>query len=433
MAAMISKAMAERIKSDPVYFVTLCSPLKPYDYQEVFLRDNDDRFIVKKGRQVGASQMVAWKATWYAFTNDETTVLIVSPSQRQSGIIFRKIKNFIKNSRYLRGSVERETWTEIELTNGSQIVSLPSGDEGDTIRGYTAELLIADEAAFMKDAVFNAIEDSTIRGGKRVYISTPYGVNNRFHKMWKNPDWTKQHIPSTMCPDISPKEIERKKREKSYIEFQQEVMGEFVETSSLFFDPETLKDALVHKNVAQMAQKVDTHQKILACDPARHGNDLGVIIEAYKVGNNILISRIWAWSDKPLTHYMGTIKDLHEKHRYSAVLIDETGLGGGVVDVLKEDEDDDLKRIVQGVTFSDKNKTMLYTNAKNLFDEETIMIPSYLKYTGSLLNQLANIEYEVTRLGGTKIISKNDDFADAFVLVVWGSKRMRGTGYFKGY
>jgi len=88
--------------------------------------------------------MVAWKATWYAITNPETTVLIISPSQRQSGIIFRKVKKLIK-SRYLRGAVHRKTWTEIEFKNGSMIVSLPSGEDGDKIRGYTAELLIADE------------------------------------------------------------------------------------------------------------------------------------------------------------------------------------------------------------------------------------------------------------------------------------------------
>lgn len=374
--------------------------------------------------------MVAWKASWFAFTNAETTVLIVSPSQRQSGIIFRKIRKFVRGSKLLRGSIARMTWSEIELTNGSLIVSLPSGDDGDKIRGYTAELLIADEAAFMKEPVFNAIEDSTIRGGRRVYISTPFGIKNRFYKMWNDPDWSKHHVSCLDCPDISEKEIERKRREKTYIEFEQEVMGEFVEAATLFFDTDVLKDAVVSKNVYEVGLKVEKPVKILACDPARHGNDLGVIIEAWVIGENVLITKIFAWYNKPLTHYIGTIKNLHEKYKYNNIIIDETGLGGGVVDVLVEEI---ASSKVEGVAMSAKNKMALYTNARNLLEQKMIYIPRHLKFTGELLNQLNNMEFSTTKTGIMSISAASDDFADAFVLAVYGAKRLKGTGYFRGF
>jgi len=428
--ALLSQEKIKRMRKDPVFFVKSCTALEPYDYQNRFLRDEGDRIIVKKGRQVGASQMVAWSATWYAFVNAETTVLIVSPSQRQSGIIFRKIRKFVRGSKFLRGSVARMTWSEIELTNGSLIVSLPSGDDGDKIRGYTAEVLIADEAAFMKEPVFNAIEDSTIRGGKRVYISTPFGIKNRFYKMWNDPDWSKHHISSTDCPDISDEEIERKRREKTYIEFEQEVMGEFVEAATLYFDPETLKDAVVSKNVYELGMKTENPVKVLACDPARHGNDLGVIIEAWVLGENVLITKIFAWYNKPLTHYIGTIKNLHEKYKYNNIIIDETGLGGGVVDVLVEEI---TSSRVEGVAMSSKNKMALYTNARSLMEQKMIFIPRHLKFTGELLNQLNNMEFHTTKSGMMSISASSDDFADAFVLAVYGAKRLKGTGYFRGF
>lgn len=428
--AMLSQERIKKMREDPVFFVESCTALEPYDYQIKFLRDETDRIIVKKGRQIGASQMVAWSATWFAFVNPETTVLIVSPSQRQSGIIFRKIRKFIRGSKLLRGSVARETWSEVELNNGSLIVSLPSGDDGDKIRGYTAELLIADEAAFMKEPVFNAIEDSTIRGGKRVYISTPFGIKNRFYKMYNDPDWSKHHVASTDCPDISTKEIERKRREKTFIEFQQEVMGEFVEAATLFFDSEVLKDAVVSKNVYELGMKADHPVKILACDPARHGNDLGVIMEAWVLGENVLITKIFAWYNKPLTHYIGTIKNLHDKYKYNNIIIDETGLGGGVVDVLVEEISSSK---VEGVTMSAKNKMALYTNARSLLEQKMIFIPRHLKFTGELLNQLNNIEFSTTKAGTMKVWASSDDFADAFVLAVYGAKRIRGTGYFRGF
>jgi len=281
----------------------------------------------------------------------------------------------------------------------------------------------------MKEEVFNAIEDSTIRGGKRIYTSTPFGVKNRFYKMWQSDDWSKHHVSCTMCPDISEEEIERKRGEKSYIEFQQEVMGEFVESATLFFEPEKIKECIVAQDVVAMVKKAEGTYRVLACDPARHGSDLGVIIEAIRVGENVVITRAWAWFDKPLTHYIGTMKQLNEKNNYDCLVIDETGLGGGLVDVLKEDVD--VGR-VEGVTMSLKSKTILYTNARSLIEEKRVLIPANLRYTGDIVNQLANIEFESTSGGAVKIKAKNDDFADAFVMAIWGSKKSGSTAYFRG-
>jgi hypothetical protein len=232
-----------------------------------------------------------------------------------------------------------------------------------------------------------------------------------------------------MCPDISPEEIERKEREKSYTEFQQEVMGEFVESASLFFEPERIKECIIPQKVANIAAKAEGTFTVLSCDPARHGSDFGVIMEAIAVGDNVMIKRAWAWYDKPLTHYIGTIKQLNEKNNYDKIIIDETGLGGGLVDVLKENSD--IRR-VEGITMTLKNKTVLYTNARSLIEEKQVFIPANLRYTGDIVNQLANIEFENTQSGAVKIKSKDDDFADAFVLAVWGIKRKRGTTYYRG-
>ena len=162
------------IQDNPVNFVKLFDDAgrQPYDYQEKFLKDKSNKIIVKKGRQVGASQMVAWRVVYEAFKTPKQTILVVSPSQRQSNLIFKKIRNFARHE-VLEKSLIGDSWSKIELTNGSEIYSLPSGETGATIRGFKGDGLVIDEGAFMREAVWNAIEDSTMRGGWLIIMSPP--------------------------------------------------------------------------------------------------------------------------------------------------------------------------------------------------------------------------------------------------------------------
>jgi len=53
----------------------------------------------------------------------------------------------------LAKSVLKSTRTMIELKNGSKIIALPCGPDGATLRGYTADFVVMDEAAFMPEDV----------------------------------------------------------------------------------------------------------------------------------------------------------------------------------------------------------------------------------------------------------------------------------------
>ena len=76
--------------------------------------------------------------------------------------------------------------TEFSLTNGSTLYSLPPTDSS---RGYTADLVIVDEAAFVPDEIFDMIIEPTVRhtGGKIVLLSTPNGQKGFFYRFF-DPD-----------------------------------------------------------------------------------------------------------------------------------------------------------------------------------------------------------------------------------------------------
>jgi phage FluMu gp28-like protein len=69
----------------------------------------------------------------------------------------------------------------IELRNGSKIIALPCGPDGATLRGYTADLVVMDEAAFMPEDVIASVIFPMLAttNGTAIMLST-LGVETTF-------------------------------------------------------------------------------------------------------------------------------------------------------------------------------------------------------------------------------------------------------------
>src|SRR3990167_1473953 len=110
---------------------------------------------LRSGRQVGKSVVIGEKAVWFALGNEGVVVLVIAASQRESSLLFDKVRVTLEG----RGDVFAEvpTLTRIVLRNGSRILCLPAGKTGVFIRGFTVDLLIADEAAYIPEVVWNSV------------------------------------------------------------------------------------------------------------------------------------------------------------------------------------------------------------------------------------------------------------------------------------
>ena len=106
----------------------------PDAWQARMLRSASPRLLLNCSRQSGKSTMTGILAVHTAVYDPESLVLLLSPTLRQSGELFRKALSVY---RALGRPVppESETALSLALENGSRIVSLP-GEEG-TIRGYS--------------------------------------------------------------------------------------------------------------------------------------------------------------------------------------------------------------------------------------------------------------------------------------------------------
>src|SRR3989338_10865188 len=201
--------------STPVSFFRVATGYMPYSYQQNILNDTSNRIIFRSGRQVGKSEVIASIVMHTALTNDNQLILITAPTQRQSDIIFTKICRFIANLEKIvpiKSIIDKMLSEFIKFDNGSEIHCLPSG-EGDNLRGFSPNLLIVDEAAFVKEKVFTAIEPSIIKTqGRYILISTPFGKRGRFYNTYMKDDtFSKYYVKSEDCPDIKKEVLEQER------------------------------------------------------------------------------------------------------------------------------------------------------------------------------------------------------------------------------
>ena len=128
--------------NDPVAFAENFLGFHPYPYQEEFLRDPSPLIVACCGRQVGKTTLTAVKALHFALGTRSVRILIVSAGLRQSMILFDKILEFIELAIPAKTLLRYRSRTKVQFLNGSEIVALPCGRDGSTLRSeeHTSEL-----------------------------------------------------------------------------------------------------------------------------------------------------------------------------------------------------------------------------------------------------------------------------------------------------
>ena len=97
------------------------------------------------GRMTGKSATASVIACHVALTQNNSTVLLVAPSLRQSSLLFSSVMNCYHKLTGL-DDPEAESRLSVTFSNKSKIISTPGGDGGSTIRGYACDAVICDEA-----------------------------------------------------------------------------------------------------------------------------------------------------------------------------------------------------------------------------------------------------------------------------------------------
>jgi hypothetical protein len=218
----------------------------PDEWQRQVLRSESKRLLLLCSRQSGKSTVTAALALHQAIYQPASLILLLSPSQRQSAELFKKVLDVW---RAVDASVapENESALRLELSNGSCIVSLPGKEE--TVRGYSgAKLLVIDEASRVADSLYYSVRPMlAVSGGKLVCMTTPFGKRGFFHQEWtEGQGREKVLITADQCPRISKEFLAEERRTLGEWWFKQKYLCEFVDTIDQVFAHDLVMKAVSH-------------------------------------------------------------------------------------------------------------------------------------------------------------------------------------------
>ena len=213
-------------------------------WQADLMRSTAPRILLLCARQTGKSTVSALIALATAVMQPGALVLLVSPSQRQSGELFRVV---MRHLRELPGApgIRAESALRLELANGSRIVALP-GDER-TIRGFAnVALVVLDEASRIEDELIAAVRPMlATSNGRLIGLSTPFGKRGWFYESWHGSDsWHRVQVSADQCPRISQAFLDEELAELGAQRFSEEYGLQFLENSEAVF-PTTIIDNAV--------------------------------------------------------------------------------------------------------------------------------------------------------------------------------------------
>jgi hypothetical protein len=195
-------------------------------------------------RQSGKSQTAAALALREALLHPRALVLLLSPTLRQSGELFRDKVKRLYNAMGRPVATRQESTLSMELANGSRVISLP-GDE-QTIRGYSGVgLLVVDEASRVSDALYYAVRPMlAVSQGRLICLSTPFGKRGWFFDEWHGEgDWHRVKITAEQCPRIPASFLAEEERAIGPRWFRQEYCCSFEDVIDQVFAYEDIRAA----------------------------------------------------------------------------------------------------------------------------------------------------------------------------------------------
>lgn len=399
---LMTRLWTPAIKNDPLAFVLLAfpwgersTPLEhfhgPRRWQKEILIDIRNhiaansgkldpemlRMAVASGRGIGKSALVSWLVIWMLSTRIGSSVIVSANSEAQlRSVTWAEITKWLAmaiHSHWFEVAATRimpAKWlTEIverELRRGTRYWScegrLWSEENPDAYAGlhnHDGVMLVFDESSGIPDSIWQVAQGFFSEPTENRFwfaFSNPRRNSGYFYEAFnsKRAFWNTRNIDARDVEGTDKALYEQIIAEYGADSYQAnvEVMGQFPSEG----DDQFIAVNLVDDAMKRPKYKDETAPIAIGVDPARFGSDATVI--AVRQGRDLIAIKRLRGADT--MEVVGHVIDAIEEYKPALTVIDEGGLGAGVVDRLKEQ-----RYKVRGVNFGNKaQKQLMYGNKR---------------------------------------------------------------------
>lgn len=425
----------------PVEFVEDIIGATPDEEQAKILRSvaKNPMTSVRSGHGVGKSTVEAWVVIWFMVTRPFPKIPCTAPTQHQLfDILWAEVSKWLRNNKALANEL---VWTKEKVYMRGYpeewFAVARTASKPDALQGFHAEdvLYIIDEASGVDDDIFEPVLGALSTPGARLLMcGNPTQLSGFFYDSHnKNrASYATFHIDGRNSSRVSQDFVQtiiNMYGEDSDV-FRVRVAGEFPLQEDDIFIPLSLVEKSI---VTEFSPRKNPDLIHIGCDVARYGDDKTVI--GYKVDEKVTLYKKRQGQDT-----MKTADDIvmlgemlvqryrltPEKDMPIPVKVDDGGVGGGVVDRLRQIKRNNPDRFwwleVYPVIFGQRIKHKYYHDSttymmaivKKLlqpFDEETgerKPVELILPDDQDLVAQLSGRKYALTEASKIKIESKKE-------------------------
>jgi len=335
------------------------------------------RMAVASGRGIGKSALVSWLILWMLTTRIGSSVVVSANSEAQLRSVtwgeLSKWTAMLINSHWWEPSATKLTpakWltdiVERDLKKGTRywaaegkLWSEENPDSYAGVHNHDGMMLIFDEASGIPDSIWSVgagFFTENILDRYWLAFSNPRRNQGYFFECFhaKRDFWQGKQVDARTVEDTDKAVYEQIIAEYGPDSYQArvEVYGEFPsEGDDQFISPQLVNDA-----VARPRYNDETAPIILGIDPARGGADSTVIV--VRQGRDV--KAIKRYQGEDTMAIVGRVIEAIEEYKPVLAVIDEGGLGYGILDRLHEQR----YKVVKGVNFGWRPKQPMYLNKR---------------------------------------------------------------------
>lgn len=432
---------AESSRNDPVAFARDVLGIELWSKQADIVRSVSEnrRTVVRSGHGTGKSLAAAVLVCWWVTSHPPGDALAVftAPTDRQvRAVLWEEIRRL-----HARAGLPGTVGLAPEWRIDGQLVALgrkPADGDEVAFQGLHARnvLAVLDEAAGLPRALFEAVEGvTTSEGSRTLAIGNPDQRGTSFERAFEpGSGWATHHVSVFHTPAFTGEDVSdgllavlpsrqwaadaRANWGESSATYRTRVLGDF---------PASNADALITWDMVTEARARTAEPSwpvVLGVDVARFGADSTVVV--LRAGDFVRVVDVLR--GKATTETAGYVLNLWRRTA-ATVCVDDTGLGGGVVDMLRENGCP-VVPVIAAASASDPGhfanvRAEGYWRVRRALEAGTLALPDDDELTG----QLARLRYRLDSRGRVLIESKADmrarglpspDKADALALTFAG-------------